>query len=68
MNKLDEPVERIHIHIYKRDVARIKAFYGGRMKVNTAIRELIRQMLDGIEARARRSHKPIPNLHLALDD
>lgn len=68
MRKIEEPVERVHLHLYKRDVARIKAFYGGRLKFNTAVRELVRQMLDGIESRAKASQQKMPDLDLALED
>ena len=68
VNKVEEPIERVHLHLYKRDIERVKLMYGGKLKFNTAVRELVHQMLDQIEAAARRKHRQIPELDLVLDD
>lgn len=56
-NNLDEPTERIHCHIYKRDIARIHALRGNA-KFNKVVRNIIRSALDAIEAKALRQAAP----------
>lgn len=57
-NSLDEETERIHLHLYKRDIARIHALRG-RAQFNKVVRNMIRKMLDQMEQRALASATPI---------
>lgn len=68
MRKLSDETIRCHVHLYKRDVERVKALFLPRMNFNSAVRELVKQMLDRIEAQARAKHRKVPELDLALED
>ena len=57
-NNLDEPTTRIHVHLYERDIARIKAI-AGRTAFNKVVRNIVRTMLDNIEAKAMQGAKPV---------
>jgi len=59
MNKLEESVQRCHVHLYSRDLERIEILFGGRISRAEAVRELIRQMLDRIEAKGKRNARPL---------
>jgi len=58
-----EPVERVHFHLYTRDLARIDALFKHRMSRAQAVRELLRRMLDRIEAKGKIRVQPlqVPN-------
>lgn len=57
-NNLDEETERIHLHLYKRDILRIHALRG-KAQFNKVVRNMIRKMLDQMEAKAMRAAAPI---------
>lgn len=65
-NQLDEPTVRVHVHFYKRDIERIEALFGHRLKRAEAVRQLVRQMLDRIEAQAQGQAQALP-AELELD-
>lgn len=46
-----EPLERVHLHLYARDVERLKRYFGHVLPINRAVRSIVRQRLDAIEAK-----------------
>jgi hypothetical protein len=66
VRRLDEETVRVHIHLYTRDVARIEALFTPRLKFNRAVRDMVRVMLDRIEAEAKLGALPLPEMDLDL--
>jgi hypothetical protein len=62
VHKLKEETVRVHCHIYSRDITRIEAMFTPRLKFATALRELVRVMLDRIEAEAKQGVAPLPTM------
>jgi len=58
--KASETLVRIHLHLTPRDLERIDALFGQRIKRSEAVRLLIGAMLDQIEDAAALGHQPPP--------
>lgn len=66
VRQLNEPTVRIHVHLFKRDAERLDALFKHRLSRAEAIRQVVRQCLDRIEAQAAQSAEPLPELELDL--
>ncbi len=60
MSQNDEELRRIHIYLYDRDVDRLDAIYGKSLGRSTAIRNMVRKMLNIIEAKSQETAQPVP--------
>lgn len=64
--KIDEEVERIHVHLFKDDVDWLKRTFQDRGGVANAVRVIIRKTRQQMEAAvAERTAKDLP--HVAID-
>lgn len=53
------PLKRVHLWLYETDLDRIDIFFGHRLKQSEAIRTIIHDYLDRIEARVNATATPI---------
>ena len=60
MPQNEEELRRIHIWLYDRDVERLDAIYGKSLGRSTAIRSMVRKMLNIIEAKSQATALPVP--------
>ena len=56
---LEEPTTKIHLRLFSRDLDRVDNFRGTRMDRTEAIRLILRQFLNRIEAKAERNAQTV---------
>lgn len=63
-----EQLKRIHLWIYERDYDRLHTYFDGRIKISDAVRQILHNYLNQIEAKAGAVARPmeIPNDQLDL--
>jgi len=55
----EEPLVRIHLHMFERDFEDLKSLYGSNMGHTKAVRLIIRRFLNGLREKANTHNGPI---------
>ena len=67
-----EELKRIHLWIYERDYERLHTYFDGRIKISDAVRQILHNYLNQIEAKAGAVARPMELKHdditTALDE
>jgi hypothetical protein len=62
-----EQLKRVHLWIYERDYDRLHAFFDGRIKISDAVRQILHNYLNQIEAKAGAVARPMELKHDLTD-